>query len=230
MPSLPSVQTRSPGNNIADIANADVVNNTDPSHHINNNVNSINRSSTSAVPEVSPFSFDPGATNPWLSWGWTDPSWGLLDFVPSTEPDLDHDQSIDGMAGVFFDAQSLGSVNSSHIASIVDARLDPVEYHRQCILRRLEQSSITGPNGDAHFWLSRTQFPLLLKTYFVRHHRHTPIIHLPTLNIAECPTSLIFALVLIAASSLPKLELRSKELVALAECAYQLAIEYDGVC
>lgn len=163
-------------------------------------------------------------TSPWLSWGWIDSS---FDLMPPMNPQATDDHQVSSLpaGSTTLDVPRLEQTTSSRIASIIDVRLDPVEYHRQSILACMEPSSRISARDNIWHWLHRSQFPLLLKTYFVTHHRHTPIIHLPTLNIAECPTCLIFAIVLVAASSLPSLELQPDNLVALVECGYHLAIE-----
>lgn len=168
-------------------------------------------------------------TNPWLSWGWNDPLWAASDSFPACETGVGREWPT-AEQGASFGTPTSATGHRSRIANIADARLDPVEHHRQCILVRLEQSSGVGIEDRPCPWLGRAQFPLLLKTYFVGHHRHTPIVHLPTLNIAECPTSLVFALVLVAASSIPSLDLGPRDMVALLDCAYQLAIESHQVC
>ncbi|PIA80071.1 hypothetical protein CB0940_12215 [Cercospora beticola] len=76
-------------------------------------------------------------------------------------------------------------------------------------------------------WLSCAPLSLFLKTYFTRHHRHTPIIHLPTFNIVDCPTGLVFALTLIAAAYVPNLGLRARDVVRLLDCARTLTMVSD---
>jgi hypothetical protein len=63
----------------------------------------------------------------------------------------------------------------------------------------------------------------------MRHHRHTPIIHLPTFNVSETATSLIFALALVAASYTPSLGLRAKDIMSLIQFAYRLTLDSDQV-
>lgn len=218
------------GNSINDIDQANSTNNT--THDIGN-TNSTTLPSAFVGAENSQYFPVAVEANPWLSWGWVDASWGDLEPTSFFDPNASNGEVIgnSSTSGVAFDAQSLGSgASSSRIASIIDARLDPVEYHRQSILRRLEQYHGIDARETTLYWLDRAHFPILLKNYFIRHHRHTPIIHLGTLNIAESSTVLIFALILIAASSLPSLRLESRDLISLVRCAHQMALSSDEVC
>lgn len=175
------------------------------------------------------FFLDPGDPNPWLSWEWTEPPWNILESAPSMPTDVSSEQAtfVGSHSGDGVDSQ--GTHSGRRLASIIDARLDPVEHHRQSIVAYLQKSPDSVGRADNLRWLAQAQFPLLLKTYFTRHHRHTPIIHLPTFDIVACPTSLIFALVLVAASYIPKLGLRARNVIAMAKCAYRFAIESDEV-
>jgi hypothetical protein len=177
---------------------------------------------------------------PWLSWDWTEQ-------MPVNPADLDVSLwsvpagTSDRLLSIS-DSWSVGGHQvhpdepvddcygslQAATASIVDSKLDPVEYHRNKIIEHLHTQPHFARRRRTH-WLERNNFQVLLKTYFNRHHRHTPIIHLSTFNIVSCPTSLIFAIALIAASYMPKLRLRTEDTLALAGTAYALALYSDEV-
>jgi hypothetical protein len=169
----------------------------------------------------------------WLSWTWTDMAWHEFESLPSLELDADP------ASGIQFSAENHPDQTPScedrrdekrlRIASIIDAKIDPVEQHRQAILAHLSTSPLATDENVCSRWLSQIGFPRLIKTYFMRHHRHTPIIHLATFNVAETPTSLIFALALVAASYTPSLGLRAKDIVSLMQSAYRLTLDSDQV-
>lgn len=177
---------------------------------------------------------------PWLSWDWTeqmtaDPAgvglslWnnptGTSDRLLSADEQWsmggDH-ITPDGGADDLYASLWPASTN------LIDSKLDPVEHHRNKIIEHLRAHAQPTPRHCVR-WLQRDNFQILLKTYFNRHHRHTPIIHLATFNVVSCPTSLIFAIALIAASYMPGLGLRTNDTQALAEIAYLLALHSDEV-
>jgi hypothetical protein len=172
-------------------------------------------------------------SNHWLSWTWTDLAWHEFESLPSLEIDADPASGIQHSAENRPDqTPSCGDRRDEkrlRIASIVDAKIDPVEQHRQAILAHLSTSPLSTDENVCSRWLSQTGFPRLIKTYFMRHHRHTPIIHLPTFNVAETPTPLIFALALVAASYTPSLDLRAKDIMSLIQFAYRLTLDSDQV-
>lgn len=142
--------------------------------------------------------------------------------MPTLASEISHGLTDLALGGDTINTQS--SDASARVARIIDAKLDPMEHHRQAIATYLDQSNTRSSNRQ---WLARGQFPLLLKKYFKRHHRHTPSIHLPTFSIVECPTSLMFALALIAASYVPTLGLRAKDIVTPSGYAYHPAVMAD---
>jgi hypothetical protein len=172
-------------------------------------------------------------SNPWLSWTWTDLAWHEFESLPSLVIDADP------VSGIQCSAENRPDQTPScedrraekrlRIASIVDAKIDPVEQHRQAILTHLGTSPLATDENVSSRWLSQSGFPKLIKTYFMRHHRHTPIIHLPTFNVSETATSLIFALALVAASYTPSLGLRAKDIMSLIQFAYRLTLDSDQV-
>jgi hypothetical protein len=177
---------------------------------------------------------------PWLSWDWTEQmSANPADVTVSlwSMPDRASDQLLSigdswsvGGDGVAPDGpvdDCYASLQAS-TTSIVNSKLDPVEHHRNKIIEHLQNQPHMARKHRKH-WLERDNFQVLLKTYFNRHHRHTPIIHLSTFNIVSCPTSLVFAIALIAASYMPRLGLRTADTLALAETAYALALYSDEV-
>ena len=186
--------------------------------------------------------FDALDANMWLSWGWCEP-WHELGsassmpfFVdPVTEsfgsivsdaqaPAAD-DQSL--AVGIDVAAADLDSPRDA-FAKVIDARIDPLEHHRRAIVAYIKASSAS-PVPERTRWLGRSHFPRLLKTFFLRQHRHTPIIHLPTFNVVTAPTSIVFAIALMAASYIPKLGLVAADTIALAETAYTFALKMDEV-
>jgi hypothetical protein len=173
---------------------------------------------------------DPGNDSPWLSWDWVDSSWNLLEIVPQTEDPRGADSTAEPHSEHNMrNGERQASLSRQRISSIIDAKVDPVELHRQAIVSYLQTIPSFADQDERLRWLSRTEFQALLKTYFLRHHRHTPIVHLPTFSIAETPTSLIFALALIAAAYTPSAGLRAKDTVVLARYAYRLALDSDQV-
>jgi len=169
--------------------------------------------------------------NPWLSWSWADPEWDVLEFLPPAPVPNAAESSIEHANDIQLDQFQDGEVQHIEkrlrcsISSMVDAKIDPLENHRQAILAHLETASFfTGRDKLSH-WLSRSEFPALLKTYFMRHHRHTPIIHLATFSIAETTTPLIYAMALMAAAYTPSLRLRANDIVFLIQSAYKLALD-----
>lgn len=189
-------------------------------------------------PGVGPAGFPqqptPADINPWLSWGWADLSWNVLDSDPCVPSDITHEQITDvGLSSIVqvpLDG-CLGTTSTAKaaVAAIIDAKVDPAEHHRQIIITYLQR--LPAGQGENVHWLSQTRFPFLLKTYFTHHHRHTPIIHLPTFDIVACPPSLTFAISLIAASYIPQFGLRAQNIIGLTKCAYQFALETDeGLC
>jgi hypothetical protein len=177
---------------------------------------------------------------PWLSWDWSEqmPVYPANMEVPLLSiPAGTSDQllSISGSWSIGNDQVTPEGLVDDCYASlqvvatnIVDSKLDPVEHHRNRIIEHLHsQPHIARRHRIC--WLERDNFQVLLKTYFDRHHRHTPIIHISTFNVVSCPTSLIFAMALVAASYMPRLGLRAEDTLALAGTAYSLALQSDEV-
>ena len=68
-------------------------------------------------------------------------------------------------------------------------RLDPLEFHRMTIIEHLSQSGQVG--ADDISWFTSTNLRHSLIAYFRHCHRHLPIIHLPTWDIATIPSPLV---------------------------------------
>jgi hypothetical protein len=197
--------------------------------------------STASVQDVQ-FS-DTTDVMPWLSWDWTDQTsansahaalsiWS--DPMGTPDPLLLVDGKWSSVSGNQVAPDGLEdyfhpSLQPSSSINMLDSKLDPVEHHRNKIIEYLRTH--TKPSAQRHYirWLERENFQILLKTYFNRHHRHTPIIHLATFNVVSCPTSLIFAIALVAASYIPRLGLRTRDTQDLAETAYSFALHSDEV-
>lgn len=170
--------------------------------------------------------------NPWLSWEWADLPWNFLGSDPCVPSDISHEQITDVDLSSILHVPLGGSPGTTSTArdaaaAIIDAKVDPAEHHRRIIIAYLQR--FPAGQGENVRWLFQTRLPFLLKTYFTHHHRHTPIIHLPTFDIVACPSPLIFTISLIAASYIPQLGLRSPNIIGLAKCAYQFALDADEV-
>lgn len=182
---------------------------------------------------------------PWLSWEWADLSWNFLDSDAYVSSDFSHEHitdvvdlssivhvpPLDGSPGTTTSTTGSTIANTTAraaaAAAIIDAKVDPAEHHRQIIITYLQR--FPAGQGENVHWLLQTPLPFLLKTYFTHHHRHTPIIHLPTFDIVACSPPLTFAISLIAASYIPQFGLCAQNIIELAKCAYQFALEADEV-
>jgi hypothetical protein len=68
-------------------------------------------------------------------------------------------------------------------------RIDPLESHRQTIINHLSQSPTLPREDISWFTLGNLRHGLIA---FFRHcHRHLPLIHLPSWDVATTPTSLV---------------------------------------
>jgi len=175
---------------------------------------------------------------PWLSWDWTehsiDPADVAMSLWSNPTESSDHLFPVNEQWSMCCSQIAAdGAANDVYaslqpaVTSIVDSLLNPVEHHRIKLIEHLRARGKLIPHCTR--WLERENFQVLLKTYFNRHHRHTPIIHLATFNVVSCPTSLIFAIALVAASYMPSLGLRTKDTQALAAIAYSLTLHSDQV-
>jgi len=73
-------------------------------------------------------------------------------------------------------------------------RIDPFESHRLTITDHLSRSQLQREDVS---WFTPTNIRRGLIAYFRHCHRHLPIIHLPTWDIATIPSSLVLVLVLL---------------------------------
>lgn len=81
--------------------------------------------------------------------------------------------------------------------SIAMSRIDPLEAHRLTINQHLLHSGSVLREDVA--WLTPHNVREMVYCYFRHFHRHTPIIHLPTWDIATTPSSLLLAMILLGA-------------------------------
>ena len=81
--------------------------------------------------------------------------------------------------------------------SIAMNKIDPLEAHRLTINQHLLRSGNVSREDIA--WLSPHNVREMIYCYFRHFHRHTPIVHLPTWDIATTPSSLLLAMILLGA-------------------------------
>jgi hypothetical protein len=81
--------------------------------------------------------------------------------------------------------------------SIAMNKIDPLEAHRLTINQHLLRSGKVSREDIA--WLSPRNVREMVYCYFRHFHRHTPIVHLPTWDIATTPSSLLLAMILLGA-------------------------------
>jgi hypothetical protein len=81
--------------------------------------------------------------------------------------------------------------------SIAMNKIDPLETHRLTINQHLLRSGTVSREDIA--WLSPHNVREMVYCYFRHFHRHTPIVHLPTWDIATTPSSLLLAMILLGA-------------------------------
>lgn len=81
--------------------------------------------------------------------------------------------------------------------SIAMNKIDPLETHRLTINQHLLRSGTTCEEDIA--WLSPHKVREMVYCFFRHFHRHTPIIHLPTWDIATTPSSLLLTMILLGA-------------------------------
>ncbi|WYZ38067.1 hypothetical protein EsH8_II_001573 [Colletotrichum jinshuiense] len=104
-------------------------------------------------------------------------------------------------------------------------QLDPLEYHRTAIVEYLSVDCSDVPEILSLF-KSQT-ISMILNTYFLRHHLHTPIIHLPTFNVASASTSLVLAMSFVTASYTLSLGLQPSHVQSLLVAAYRFVTKND---
>ena len=82
--------------------------------------------------------------------------------------------------------------------SIAMNKIDPLEAHRLTINQHLLRSGNVSREDIA--WLSPHNVREMLYYFFRHFHRHTPLVHLPTWDIATTPSSLLLAMILLGAA------------------------------
>lgn len=179
--------------------------------------------------------------DPWLPWTWTEPMWSLLSPLELPDLAMETNASCPSTEEISSSGERQTAITLSNagpdscvrsaddgqndISRTILVKVDPLEHHRQTIINYLTRNPSL--RSRTIFLLDRNRFPWLLKIYFTRHHRHTPIIHLPTFNVVDCPTSLMWAVALIGASYFDSAGIRASDSLALAKLAYEFTLETD---
>jgi hypothetical protein len=112
--------------------------------------------------------------------------------------------------------------------SIAMNKIDPLETHRLTINQHLLRSGNVSKEDIA--WLSPHTVRGMLYCYFRHFHRHTPIIHLPTWDIATTPSSLLLAMILLGAIYSDNPERNAPPARRLASEAMTLIYILDQAC
>ena len=81
--------------------------------------------------------------------------------------------------------------------SIAMNKIDPLETHRFTINQHLLRSGNVSREDIA--WISPHNVREMVYCFFRHFHRHTPVVHLPTWDIATTPSSLLLAMILLGA-------------------------------
>jgi hypothetical protein len=146
--------------------------------------------------------------NTMFDWGLFDTNIGTMDnLLPDTDEilremfkTLNHPQTnslhVDSGA-IIPDATVDEQLCDWNSVSIAMNKIDPLETHRLTINQHLLRSGSVATEDIA--WLSPHTVREMVYCYFRHFHRHTPIIHLPTWDIATTPSSLLLAMILLGA-------------------------------
>lgn len=105
--------------------------------------------------------------------------------------------------------------------------IDPLESHRLVITDHLQCSQNALESDIA--WLTLPHLRQSIIAYFRHCHRHLPIIHLPTWDIARIPTSLVFVQAIMGSLYLPTHESDSFRAKRLLGEAFSLIFKADDV-
>lgn len=100
-------------------------------------------------------------------------------------------------------------------------QISPLETHRRQILKYLGRSC-PGSRAWDH-WMTVDNMTLFIREYFSFFHQHTPLLHLPSWNVATSSTRLIFSVVLMGAMYHGDLEIRRSEARMLCRVARSFA-------
>lgn len=142
-----------------------------------------------------------------FDWGLFDTNFGTMDsLLPDTDEilqemfkTLNHPQTntfeVDS-GGIIADETVDEHLSDWNSVSIAMNRIDPLETHRLTINQHLLRSGVSREDVG---WLSPSNVREFLYCYFRHFHRHTPILHLPTWDIATTPSSLLLAMILLGA-------------------------------
>jgi hypothetical protein len=143
-----------------------------------------------------------------FDWGLFDTNFGTMDsLLPDTDEilqemfkTLNHPQTnqleVESSA-IIPDPTVDEHLSDWNAVSIAMNRIDPLETHRLTINQHLLHSGEVSRDDIA--WLSPQNVREFLYCYFRHFHRHTPILHLPTWDIATTPSSLLLSMILLGA-------------------------------
>lgn len=112
--------------------------------------------------------------------------------------------------------------------SIAMNKIDPLETHRLTINQHLLRMGDISREDIA--WLSPHTVREMIYCFFRHFHRHTPIIHLPTWDIATTPSSLLLPMILLGAVYSDNPERNAPPARRLAQEAKSLIYKLDPVC
>lgn len=107
------------------------------------------------------------------------------------------------------------------------SRIDPLEAHRLTIINHLAHSPYVQPQDLPWFTLTNLRHSLIA---FFRHcHRHLPIIHLPTWDIATIPSSLVLVQAMMGSVYMPNPSENALRARRLITDAFSLIFAVDDV-
>jgi Fungal Zn(2)-Cys(6) binuclear cluster domain len=106
--------------------------------------------------------------------------------------------------------------------------IDPLESHRLAITDHLQNSQTALPSDIE--WLTLQHLRQSIIAYFRHCHRHLPIIHLPSWDIARIPTSLVVVQAIMGSRYLPAVDSKSFSGKRLLADAFSLIFKVDNVC
>jgi hypothetical protein len=106
--------------------------------------------------------------------------------------------------------------------------IDPLESHRLAITDHFLSSQTALPSDIE--WLTLPHLRESIIAYFRHCHRHLPIIHLPSWDIARIPTSLVLVQSIMGSQYLVAVDSKSFSGKRLLADAFSLIFKADNVC
>ena len=146
---------------------------------------------------------------PWpFDWGLFDANFGTINPLPDTDEvfgeifqQLTYPKmgsvEVDISTGIIADPTVDSYVTSWNPMLVALDKIDPLETHRFTINQHLLRSG-TISREDIE-WLSPQNVREFICCYFRHFHRHAPLLHLPTWDIATTPSSQLLAMILLGA-------------------------------